>query len=92
MYYNSLYTLIPTLTATARYPQTRSVPTLAPAPDSPCQLDTRPPPPWSPPALAVAPLHDSCTTKLRPRIPLTKDMHLLQEYNTKYLGYADYDP
>jgi len=28
----------------------------------------------------------------RPRILSVNDMHLLREYNKKYLGYANYDP
>ena len=78
--------------ATARYPRTRPVPAPVPAPDTPRQLDTPPPSPLSPPAPTVAPLCDSQMPGPRPRIPLTKDMHLLWEYNTKYLSYTDYDP
>ena len=79
-----------------RYPHTRLAKTPAPAPTtSATRVKTQPPTPTHTTQECISgikPLHPSSDGIPRPCIPSKNDMHLLHEYNKKYLGYADYDP
>ncbi len=52
----------------------------------------RQPPPVTTPAPVIAPPCTSQEPSPQPCILSANDMHLLKEYNKKYLGYVDYNP
>ena len=82
--------------APARYPRTRLAPMPTPALTT-LAIRAYTPPPKLPLMVqervsSRKPLRTFSTLTPQPRSPSTNDMHLLREYNKKYLGYADYDP